>query len=97
MSKVGEDITQMVFQRSGKGYISLGIQLRLHLCGDVRHQLQLVIHLRLLTAIAHILINHRASHEYRQYGGTHNDSAYDSFKFQLSIFRSYLQSVTPVR
>jgi len=62
---VGEDISEMHLQGAGKLDIRLRGQLGRQLCGQVRHQLQLIVHLRLwsfLIAVAQIIINHRTAH-----------------------------------
>ena len=59
VGEVGEDIAQIAFQQRSKRYIRLGIQLSFYLCCNIRYQLQLVVHPRLLATVVQILIDHR--------------------------------------
>ena len=60
---VGEDIVEVILQGLGQLDVRLRGQLGLQLCGHVRHQRQLIVHLRLLRglhAVAEVFVDYRA-------------------------------------
>ena len=66
VGEVGEDIAQLGTQRLGDVQVGLRGELRLQLGGHVRHQAQLIVHLRLLDAVAQVLVDHRTTHRRQQ-------------------------------
>ena len=89
VGEVREDIAEGVTKTVGQFQIGLSGQLRTQLCGHVRHQAQLIVELRLLHAVALVLIDHRAAPS-RQQVGTQENTCARHFCSAQQIYRRCL-------